>query len=107
MMRTMRLERARASACAIHLALLFMAAGTARAQIETAASGNWRVLAFCDVCGSALYACAADNPQTYSLRLGTITQRHELGTPQRQIWTRRRLAWVTLPQDIDTFGGQP
>ena len=45
MMRTMRVERARASACAIHLALLFTAAGTARAQIETAASGNWNATA--------------------------------------------------------------
>ena len=81
--------------------------GTPRPYIKTAASGNRRVLAFCDVCGSSLYACAADNPQTYSLRLGTITQKHELGTPQRQIWTRRRLAWVTLPEDIDAFDGQP
>ena len=81
--------------------------GAPRTYIKTAASGAKRVLAFCENCGSPLYACAVENPQAYSLRVGTLKQRHELGTPQRQIWTRRRLPWVTLPGDVQAFDGQP
>jgi hypothetical protein len=34
-----------------------------------------------------------DNPQTYALRVGTITQRAAF-LPQRQIWRRSALDWV-------------
>ena len=81
--------------------------GTPRTYIKTAASGSKRVLAFCEVCGSTLYACAAENPQAYSLRIGTLKQRHELGTPQRQIWARGRFSWMTLPAELEAFDGQP
>jgi hypothetical protein len=81
--------------------------GTPRTYIKTAASGTRRVLAFCEVCGSPLYACAEENPQVYSLRIGTLKQRHELGAPQRQIWTQRCLSWVTLPAGLEVFDGQP
>ncbi len=81
--------------------------GEPRTYIKTAASGAQRVLAFCANCGSPLYACAEQNPTAYSLRIGTLKQRHEIGPPQRQIWTQRRLAWVELPQDVPSFEGQP
>ena len=81
--------------------------GEPRTYIKTAASGARRVLAFCANCGSPLYACAEQNPTAYSLRIGTLKQRHEIGPPQRQIWTQRRLAWVELPQDVPSFEGQP
>lgn len=81
--------------------------GTPRTFIKTAASGNQRVLAFCDVCGTSLYACAVTDPTSYSLRIGTVRQRQELGTPQREIWTCRRHAWVALPEGIPSFEGQP
>lgn len=81
--------------------------GEPRTYIKTAASGARRVLAFCANCGSPLYACAEQNPTAYSLRIGTLKQRHAIGPPQRQIWTQRRLAWVELPQDVPSFEGQP
>ncbi|WOI45058.1 GFA family protein [Acidovorax sp. BLS4] len=81
--------------------------GQPRTYTKTAASGNQRLLAFCEVCGSSLYACALENPQSYSLRIGTLKQRQELGTPQRQIWTRRRHDWVGLPDSVESFDGQP
>ncbi|RDI25081.1 GFA family protein [Pseudacidovorax intermedius] len=81
--------------------------GTPRTYVKTAASGNRRLLAFCEVCGSSLYACATEDPQVYSLRVGTIKQRHALGVPQREIWTRRRLDWVGLPDGVASFEGQP
>ncbi|RYF39359.1 MAG: GFA family protein, partial [Comamonadaceae bacterium] len=49
--------------------------GTPRTYIKTAASGSRRSLAFCETCGTPLYACAAENPDAYSLRSGTLTQR--------------------------------
>src|SRR5215470_4134880 len=49
--------------------------------------------AFCGNCGTPIYACAVDNPQSYSLRVGVITQRAAL-SPQRQIWGRSTLNWV-------------
>lgn len=81
--------------------------GNPRTYLKTAASGNQRVLAFCEICGSSLYACSAQNPETYSLRVGTLKQRHELGTPAREIWTSRRHDWVELPGIDAEFAGQP
>lgn len=81
--------------------------GVPRTYLKTAASGNQRLLAFCEVCGSSLYACAVHNPSAYSLRIGTIKQRQELGAPQREIWTRSRHAWVALPAGTPSFDGQP
>jgi hypothetical protein len=48
---------------------------------------------FCGVCGTPIYACAVDNPQSYGLRGGTITQRAAF-TPQRQGRRRSALHWV-------------
>ncbi|QHI96737.1 GFA family protein [Xylophilus rhododendri] len=81
--------------------------GMPRTYVKTAASGSRRVLAFCENCGSPLYACAVENPAAYSLRTGTIRQRNELGNPGREIWTKRRLAWVHLPEGTAACEGQP
>jgi hypothetical protein len=67
--------------------------GTPKSYIKTAESGNKRRQAFCGDCGTPIYACAIDNPQSYSLRLGTITQRASF-SPRRQIWRRSALTWV-------------
>jgi hypothetical protein len=44
-------------------------------------------------CGTPIYACAVDNPQTYALRVCTITQRAAF-SPRGQIWQRSALDWV-------------
>ncbi len=67
--------------------------GTPRTYIKTAESGNKRRHAFCGDCGTPIYACEVDNPQSYGLRVGTITQRAAF-TPQQQIWRRSALKWV-------------
>jgi len=46
--------------------------GTPKSYMKTAESGNKRRHAFCGDCGTTIYACAGDNPQSYSLRVGTI-----------------------------------
>src|SRR5579859_5711462 len=67
--------------------------GTPRIYIKTADSGTKRAHAFCPECGTPIYAAAPRDPPTYSLRVGTLKQRYELGRPLRQIWAHRRLPW--------------
>jgi hypothetical protein len=67
--------------------------GVPKSYVKTAESGNKRRHTFCGSCGTPIYSCAVDNPQSYSLRVGTITQRAAF-SPQRQIWRRSALVWV-------------
>ena len=81
--------------------------GAPRIYVKTADSGARRTHAFCGDCGAPIYAAAAENPTTYSLRIGGLTQRHELGSPRLQIWTRRALSWSDDLAHIPTVSGQP
>jgi hypothetical protein len=75
--------------------------GKPKTYIKTAESGARRVQAFCPECGTPVYSSAADNPQDFGLRIGTIRQRAEL-RPAKQIWCRSALGWAmdlrALPQ---------
>ena len=73
-----------------HFVLL---SGTPKTYIKTAESGNKRLHAFCGNCGTPIYACAVENPQSYGLRIGAITQRAAF-SPKRQGWRRSALHWV-------------
>jgi hypothetical protein len=66
---------------------------TLKSYVKTAESGNKRRHAFCGNCGTPIYACAVQDPQSYSLRIGTIAQRAAF-QPRRQIWRRSALPWV-------------
>jgi hypothetical protein len=66
---------------------------TLKSYVKTAESGNRRRHAFCGNCGTPIYACAVENPDRYSLRVGTIAQRAAF-SPKRQIWRRSALPWV-------------
>ncbi|HWA62039.1 MAG TPA: GFA family protein [Caulobacteraceae bacterium] len=81
--------------------------GAPKRYVKTADSGARRVHAFCGDCGAPVFACALDNPPTYSLRVGPLKQRYDLGPPARQIWTRRRLSWVCALDDVPALDGQP
>ena len=82
--------------------------GSPKSYVKTAESGNKRRQAFCGNCGTPIYSCAVDNPQSYSLRIGTIAQRSAF-SPQRQIWRRSALDWVdaltAVPATEKGFGG--
>lgn len=81
--------------------------GEPRAYVKVADSGARRVHAFCPDCGTPIYATAETNPTSWSLRVGTLDQRYELGVPARQIWTSRRHRWVCELGDVPAFEGQP
>ena len=66
--------------------------GTPVVYVKVGESGARRAQAFCATCGSPLYACAADRPKTYGLRVGCIAQRNQL-IPRKQTWCRSALPW--------------
>ena len=71
----------------------FKLSGAPRTYVKTADSGNRRVHAFCGDCGTPIYAAPAENPDSYSLRVGTLRQRGELQPPRVQIWCDSALPW--------------
>ncbi len=70
--------------------------GTPRVYVKTAQSGRRRQQAFCADCGTPIYSAAAENPPTYTLRVGTLAQRAQIA-PVRRIWCGSALPWS---QDI-------
>jgi len=81
--------------------------GTPRQYVKVGDSGARRSHAFCEACGSPVYSCAEHDPLTYSLRVGALSRPEALGRPARQIWTRRRLPWVTSLDGVPEVDGQP
>jgi len=74
--------------------------GAPRIYTKTAESGVVREQAFCEHCGSPIYATSpGPEPRVYSIRAGTIHQRDRL-RPRVQIWTRSQLPWL---DDIDSL----
>jgi hypothetical protein len=83
----------------------FVLHGSPNSYIKTAQSGNQRRHAFCGNCGTPIYACAVEHPQTYNLRIGTTTQ-SEAFSPQRQIWHRSAQSWVNALVTVPSTEGQ-
>ena len=71
----------------------FRLRGAPTVYVKTSQSGNRRAQAFCPTCGSRIYASAADDPQVFNLRIGTVRQRAEL-RPRQQVGCRSALRWV-------------
>jgi hypothetical protein len=71
-----------------------LTAGTPRVYVKTAESGTLREQAFCERCGSPIYASSpGPEPRIYSIRAGTIDQRDQL-RPAIQIWARSAMPWL-------------
>ena len=77
--------------------------GRPKTYVKTAASGNRLALAFCGVCGTALYSAQSKDPVVLNLRLGAVKQRSQL-TPRAQFWCDSAMPWVT---DISGIPGSP
>jgi hypothetical protein len=73
--------------------------GNPNRYVKTAQSGNRRVQAFCGRCGTPLYSADADDPKSFSLRVGALAERAEL-PPQRQIWCEAALPWTADLLDV-------
>ncbi|WP_417515882.1 GFA family protein [Minwuia sp.] len=67
--------------------------GEMKVYVKTAESGNRRAISFCPRCGTSIHGGDVENPASYSLRIGTARQRHQL-RPRTQIWHRSALPWV-------------
>ena len=73
--------------------------GRPKIYVKTGDSGNRREQAFCDNCGSGIYAASVDDgPKVHNVRMGTVRQRRQL-PPRFQVWCESALSW--LPE-IDT-----
>ncbi len=71
-----------------------LVSGSPRVYTKTAESGAKREQAFCETCGSPIYASSpGPEPRVYSIRAGTLDQRDQL-KPNIQIWTRSRLPFL-------------
>lgn len=80
--------------------------GTPRVYLKTAESGAERAISFCPECGTSLHGAKAENPGSYSLRLGTVRQRAQL-VPKMQIWCRSALDWAFDLNSIPRCDTQP
>ena len=68
--------------------------GTPKIYVKTGDSGNPREQAFCDTCGSGIYAAApGDEPKVHNLRMGTVDQRDQFA-PQFQAWCQSAQSWL-------------
>ncbi len=67
---------------------------------KVAESGRTRGLAFCASCGTHVYGITqGDGPTSYSVRVGTLSQRAEL-RPVAQVWCRSAVTWLGDLDDI-------
>ncbi len=81
-------------------------AGTPRVYTKTAESGAKREQAFCEHCGSPIYATSpGPEPRVYSIRGGTLDQRAAL-RPALQIWTRSRVPWLDALPNVPCMDKQ-
>ena len=67
--------------------------GIPKVYVKNSEAGGKRALSFCPECGTSLHGANADNPKTFSLRLGLVRQRRQL-QPKLQLWCRSALPWV-------------
>ncbi len=83
-----------------------ISAGTPRVYVKIADSGAKREQAFCETCGSPIYATSpGPEPRIYSIRAGTIDQRAQLA-PAIQIWARSALPWLDHLATVPRKDGQ-
>ena len=71
----------------------------------TADSGGRWAIAFCPDCGTPIYAAAAENPTSYSLRVGTFNERALLA-PKLQIWCDSALPWAMDLRGVEQLARQ-
>ena len=81
-------------------------AGQPKVYVKTAESGNKRVQAFCEKCGTPIYSSAVDDPPVYSIRVGTARQRAAL-LPRLEVFRKSALVWNPGLDGTKRFDGMP
>jgi hypothetical protein len=77
----------------------FVLHGTPTEYVKTADSGAKRTVAFCGVCGTALFSTTTQDRAVFNLRLGWVRQRAEL-PPKRQGFCGSALPWAFDIRDV-------
>lgn len=81
--------------------------GTPRIYVKVSESGNDREQAFCENCGTPIFAAApGPEPKAHGIRAGTIRQRGQL-VPMAQIWTRSEQHWLHQIPSLPKIEKQP
>jgi hypothetical protein len=81
--------------------------GTPAEYIRASDTGQKKRLSFCGICGTPMFGAEMKNPSVYSLRVGTIRQREELGSPAMQIWHRSAQGWLYSLRSVPRTDTQP
>jgi len=84
---------------------LRLSGGQPKTYVKTAESGARRVQAFCPECGTSIFSGAAEDPQFFTVRIGTVRQRAEL-RPRKQQWCRSALGWAMDLRDVPQVAKQ-
>ncbi len=65
-------------------------------------SGRAATRYFCPDCGSPIYTAPALHPETVFIKAGSLDD-PTLVKPDRQAWTRSRVAWATIAPGLTTY----
>ena len=84
----------------------FRLSGQPKLYVKTADSGNKRIQAFCEECGTPIYSSEVTDPQIFSIRLGTCRQRAAL-PPRVHIFCRSALDWTASLEAGKRFPAMP
>jgi hypothetical protein len=80
--------------------------GELAAWIRTTPTGRQLVCEFCASCGTRVFHQMADQPETVSIKPGTLDSTLDL-EPVAQIWTSSARSWVQLPAGTLSYPENP
>ncbi|NQV81439.1 MAG: GFA family protein [Alphaproteobacteria bacterium] len=80
--------------------------GTPKTFTRAAASGHDVLCTYCGDCGTRLFHETSRRPQHVNLKPGTLDDTHWL-VPVAHVWTKNAQPWVTIPDDVLVYAGQP
>ncbi|MEE4192733.1 MAG: GFA family protein [Halieaceae bacterium] len=81
-------------------------AGDLTPWTRTSDDGHSNTRHSCSQCGNIIYGDSSATPGLWKLQAGLLEDTSQL-RPNIHLWTRRKQAWVTLPEDATCFDTQP
>ena len=80
--------------------------GAPKTFTRKAESGRTVDCAFCPDCGTRIYHRATYLKDTVNVKPGTLDDTSGLA-PAIHVWTKEKQAWVSIPEGVRCFDGQP